>query len=49
MNKLWIAMIAAAGLAATGNAVAGGDVDARARLEREGIAGQILDRGQQGQ
>ncbi|HEX9450824.1 MAG TPA: cytochrome c [Burkholderiales bacterium] len=26
MNKLWIAMIAAAGLAATGNAVAGGDV-----------------------
>ena len=26
MNKLWIAMIAAAGLALAGNAVAGGDV-----------------------
>jgi cytochrome c553 len=26
MNKFWIAMIAVAGLAATGNAVAGGDV-----------------------
>jgi cytochrome c553 len=26
MNKLWIAMIAAAGLAVAGNAVAGGDV-----------------------
>jgi cytochrome c553 len=26
MNKLWIAMIAAAGLAVAGNAVAGGDI-----------------------